>query len=540
MPALPVQDAPDREQPRDSGIEFDHVSFSYRTQKVDTGAAAGADAAEGGGAQGAPLALDDVSFRIPARTTCAIVGASGSGKSTIAHLIARFWDVDAGSVRIGGADVRRMAPDDLMAQMSLVFQDVHLFRESIAANIARGRAGATREEVEAAARAAQADGFIRALPQGYDTMIGAEGVHLSGGERQRISIARAIVADAPIVVLDEATAFSDPENEHLIQQALARLMRGKTVVMIAHRLSTVVGARQIIVMDGGRVAQQGTHEELLAKEGPYRRMWRRYTQAVSWQIGNEGGGAAPAVGAPRRRRGSMADKPLIQRSFGLTDDAYRDLKGSALACTVTNLSLMIPFVVTVAAFGCILDALTGRPLDANALWWLCGAGAVGLVAVFLAARHDYRKTYLSAYTQSERVRLDLADHLRKLPMSFFNRRGVSDVAESIMGDVTGLESMLSSTLPQLIAGCASTVIVCALLALFDWRLALCVVVTLPLAFGIVLGGRARERRLFERPERRAARGGWRRCRVRGEHQGHPGVPHGGPGRQGAGGARSRR
>ena len=194
----------------------------------------------------------------------------------------------------------------------------------------------------------------------------------------------------------------------------------------------------------------------------------------------------------------MADKPLIQRSFGLTDDAYRDLKGSALACTVTNLSLMIPFVVTVAAFGCILDALTGRPLDANALWWLCGAGAVGLVAVFLAARHAARKTYLSAYTPSERGRRDLAAPLRKLPMSFFNRRGVSDVAESIMGDVTGLESMLSSTLPQLIAGCASTVIVCALLALFDWRLALCVVVTLPLAFGIVLGGRARERRLFER------------------------------------------
>ena len=137
VPALPVPDAPDREQPRDSGIEFDHVSFSYRAQEADTGAAAGADAAEGGGAQGAPLALDDVSFRIPARTTCAIVGASGSGKSTIAHLIARFWDVDAGSVRIGGADVRRMAPDDLMAQMSLVFQDVHLFRESIAANIAR-------------------------------------------------------------------------------------------------------------------------------------------------------------------------------------------------------------------------------------------------------------------------------------------------------------------------------------------------------------------------------------------------------------------
>ena len=275
LPELP--EPRDRARVRGADVELSGVRFSYEEGEE---------------------VLHGIDLTIPEGSFVALVGPSGGGKSTVARLVARHWDVDAGSVRIGGADVRRMAPDDLMAQMSLVFQDVHLFRESIAANIARGRAGATREEVEAAARAAQADGFIRALPQGYDTMIGAEGVHLSGGERQRISIARAIVADAPIVVLDEATAFSDPENEHLIQQALARLMRGKTVVMIAHRLSTVVGARQIIVMDGGRVAQQGTHEELLAKEGPYRRMWRRYTQAVSWQIGNEGGGAAPAVGAP--------------------------------------------------------------------------------------------------------------------------------------------------------------------------------------------------------------------------------------------------
>lgn len=267
IPALPVPPAGQRSLPADASVAFDDVSFSY--------------------AEDGPRALEHVSFAVPAGSTCAIVGPSGSGKSTIANLLARFWDVSEGSVRIGGVDVRAMDPDALMENLSLVFQDVHLFKESIADNIARGRAGATRGQIEDAARAAQADGFIRALPHGYDTVVGSEGVHLSGGERQRISIARALVADSPIVVLDEATAFSDPENEHLIQQAFERLMADKTVIMIAHRLSTVVGADLIVVMDSGRVAQTGTHDELLASEGTYRRMWEQYTRAVAWRIGED-------------------------------------------------------------------------------------------------------------------------------------------------------------------------------------------------------------------------------------------------------------
>lgn len=271
IPALPAPGPGAARVPERFDVELDGVSFSYGAE----------------GEKDAPLALDGVSLAVPEGTICALVGPSGAGKSTVASLVARFWDVSAGAVRIGGVDVRDIDPDVLMGCVSLVFQDVHLFRASMLENIRMARPGATREEVVAAARAAQADAFIRALPQGYDTVYGSEGVHLSGGEAQRVSIARAILADRPVVVLDEATAFSDPENEHLIQKAFERLMAGKTVIMIAHRLSTVVGADQIAVIDGGRVAERGRHEELLAAHGTYARMWERYTQALSWGIGSE-------------------------------------------------------------------------------------------------------------------------------------------------------------------------------------------------------------------------------------------------------------
>lgn len=267
IPALPAPAPGAARVPERFDVELDGVSFSY--------------------GEGAPLALDGVSLAIPAGTTCALVGPSGAGKSTVASLVARFWDVSAGAVRIGGVDVRDIDPDKLMGCVSLVFQDVHLFRTSLLENIRMARPGATREEVVEAARAAQADAFIRALPRGYDTVYGSEGVHLSGGEAQRVSIARAILADRPIVVLDEATAFSDPGNEHLIQKALGRLMAGRTVIMIAHRLSTVIGADQIAVVDGGRVVERGRHRELLAAGGAYARMWERYTQALSWGIGSD-------------------------------------------------------------------------------------------------------------------------------------------------------------------------------------------------------------------------------------------------------------
>ena len=264
IPSLPEPAEGCSKSPADTSIEFDEVSFRYE--------------------EDGPLALDKVSFRVPSGSTCAIVGPSGSGKSTVASLMARFWDVSSGSVRVGGVDVREMTSDTLMSQMSLVFQDVSLFKASLLDNIRMARPDATREEVVAAAKAAQADEFIRALPQGYETVYGSDGVHLSGGEKQRVSIARAILADRPIVVLDEATAFADPENEHLIQKAFAELMAGKTVVMIAHRLSTVVGADQILVIDGGRIVERGRHEDLLAAKGVYARLWSLYTRAVTWKV----------------------------------------------------------------------------------------------------------------------------------------------------------------------------------------------------------------------------------------------------------------
>jgi ATP-binding cassette subfamily B protein len=229
-------------------------------------------------------ALKDVSFTARQNQMTAIVGPSGGGKSTIAHLIPRFFDVAEGAVSIGGTDVRDMTTDYLMEQVSFVFQDVFLFKQSIKGNIRMGNPKATDEQITDAAKAAQCHEFITRLPQGYDTVIGAKGVHLSGGEQQRLSIARAIIKDAPVLVLDEATAFADPENEHLIQKALQKLIQGKTVIVIAHRLPTVRGADKIIVMDEGRLCEAGAHEELVAKGGRYTGLWQAYDKSASWRM----------------------------------------------------------------------------------------------------------------------------------------------------------------------------------------------------------------------------------------------------------------
>ena len=252
-------------------VALDHVAFTYQNQSH--------------------AALSDISFTALQGKITAIVGPSGGGKSTIAHLIPRFFDVGEGSVKIGGVDVRDMASEYLMQKVSFVFQDVFLFKQSIMENIRFGNQRATDAQVIAAAKAAQCDGFVSLLPSGYQTVIGTQGVHLSGGEQQRIAIARAIIKDAPIIVLDEATAFSDPENEYLIQRAFEKLMRGKTVIMIAHRLSTVRGADQILVIDQGQVLEQGTHDALLAQNGRYHSMWHQYNQTLTWKMERKG---APA------------------------------------------------------------------------------------------------------------------------------------------------------------------------------------------------------------------------------------------------------
>ena len=252
---------------KEFSIQFEKVSFSYpgANQK----------------------AVDDISFTITQGRTVALVGASGGGKTTIARLVPRFWEATEGKVLIGGINVREIAPEELMKHISFVFQNTKLFKTSLLENIKYGNPNATMEEVERAVDMAQCREIINKLPLGLNTKIGTEGTYLSGGEQQRIVLARAILKNAPIIVLDEATAFADPENEHLIQQALKELTKGKTVLMIAHRLSSITDADNILVIDKGKIAEQGTHAKLLEKQGIYYNMWNEYQQSVRWTIGKE-------------------------------------------------------------------------------------------------------------------------------------------------------------------------------------------------------------------------------------------------------------
>lgn len=255
------------QKPRDGRVEFEDVSFTYNGAETP--------------------ALSHVSFTVEPGRTVALVGPSGGGKTTAASLIPRFWDVTSGMVKVGGADVRQIDPHVLMEQIAFVFQNSRLFKASILENVRASRPNATRGEVRAALMAAQCGDILEKLPKGIDTQLGPEGTYLSGGEQQRIALARAILKDAPIVVLDEATAFADPENEALIQKAFTTLTKGRTVIMIAHRLSTVVGADKILVLEGGRVVEQGSHRELVETGGLYARMWADYNQSVQWKITSE-------------------------------------------------------------------------------------------------------------------------------------------------------------------------------------------------------------------------------------------------------------
>lgn len=254
--------------PADASIVFSDVSFSYPGTKEKV--------------------LDHINFEVPAGKTVALVGASGSGKSTAASLIPRFYDVQSGSVTIGGVDVRNIEKRELMKRVAFVFQNTRLFKDTLLNNIKAARPDATREEVMKAANEAQCKDIIDRLQDGLDTLVGTGGTYLSGGENQRIALTRAILKDAPIIVLDEATAFADAENEHQIQLAFERLTQNKTVLMIAHRLSTIQDADRILVFKDGQIAERGTHEELLNLNGIYSSMWKDYQTSITWKVGKEG------------------------------------------------------------------------------------------------------------------------------------------------------------------------------------------------------------------------------------------------------------
>ena len=264
----PLAETKSGETPKDSSIQLDNAVFAY-------------DNAESN-------AVDGITMNIKAGEHIAVVGSSGGGKTTLCSLIARFWDVKSGSIKIGGADVRNIPSEELMKYVSYVFQDSKLLKMSILENVRMGRPDATDEEVMQALRDAQCMDIIEKFPEGVDTMIGSKGIYVSGGECQRLSIARAFLKNAPVIILDEATAFADPDNERSVQQAFERLSKDKTVIMIAHRLSTVTNADRIYVLSEGRIAESGKHEELIEQGGIYSRMWNEYNRSVSWQVRKAG------------------------------------------------------------------------------------------------------------------------------------------------------------------------------------------------------------------------------------------------------------
>ena len=268
-PEMKYSDKP--EKVSEYSLEFKNVVFSYE------------------GAE--KRAINGISFKLNEGERVALVGASGSGKTTIARLAARFWDVDEGEVSIGGINVKNVAKEELMNNISFVFQNTRLFKGSLRDNIVFGAENVSEEDLSRAVTLSQSGEILDGLPEGIDTVIGTKGTYLSGGEQQRIALARAIVKNAPIVLLDEATAFADPENEHLIQKALKSLGNGKTSLMIAHRLTTVQDADRILVIDNGQIAEEGSHEQLLANNGIYKRMWDEYQESIAWKIGSKTGAA---------------------------------------------------------------------------------------------------------------------------------------------------------------------------------------------------------------------------------------------------------
>ncbi|MEM6500733.1 MAG: ABC transporter ATP-binding protein [Cyanobacteria bacterium P01_C01_bin.89] len=461
--------------PRGNDVAFRNVSFSYGDRPV----------------------LENISFTASEGTVTALVGPSGAGKSTLAKLIPRFWDVEEGSIEIGGVDVKDFAVEGLMNHVSFVFQDVFLFDDTVLENIRIGDRAASKGEVIRAAKAARCHDFIKALPQGYDTLIGENGVSLSGGQRQRLAIARAILKNAPVVVLDEATAYVDPENEALVQEALAGLLSWgkKTLIVVAHRLSTITEAHQILVVDQGRIVARGTHQELLETCNLYRHQWESHQSAKDWQLGQSHQEGQTEEAATTSNTGNISvgnppeiDPPLENpyRTLNETDSlwtmmrklipsnathylwraiCWRMAEGMAI-----GMSSYVVYLVLVALF---------QGADATLLWNYAAAIALLCVAQIGLGYQANVQAYKLTIAVQTRLRLFIADYLRRLPLGFFTDRPTGSIDALFTTNVMYLEPhhILESAINAVVT---PTLILCIMLA-FDWRLALALASSVPFA-----------------------------------------------------------
>ncbi len=481
-------------QPATYGITFSNVTFAYPGTDTDV--------------------LKNVTFTVQQGKRVALVGASGSGKTTIARLVPRFYDVDGGSVRIGGVDVRDISHKELMRTVSFVFQNPQLIKTTILENIVYGRPEATMEEVNRAVDMAQCREIIDRLPDGLNTVIGTEGTYLSGGERQRIALARALLKDAPVIVLDEATAFADPENEHLMQAALRELTRGKTVITIAHRLTSVADADEILVIDNGRIAERGTHDTLLGMKGIYYNRWNEYCRAVNWTIekhrqpakdgkqaststaeraqGTQHSGvsdmdfAAKATSSSPQGRSGRAFASL-RRRFALSEKGARDFCRGVAWTTVFDIVLMLPAVfVFVFLDDTLRPLLGGTPSTGHGLAYYALLALAFMAVMYVVGVFQYRSTYTSVYDESANRRISLAEKLRRLPLAFFGEKNLSDLTATIMDDCTDLEHTFSHSVPQLFASLASIALIAVGMAFYCWQLAAALFWVVPVAMGILL------------------------------------------------------
>ncbi|MEM9946505.1 MAG: ABC transporter ATP-binding protein [Cyanobacteria bacterium P01_D01_bin.36] len=480
-----LKDPTHPEQPKENGVTFQNVSFGYGETSV----------------------LDNISFSTSVGSVTALVGPSGAGKSTIAKLIPRFWDVESGEICIGGVNVKAMAVERLMDKVSFVFQDVFLFNDTVLENIRMGSPAATQAEVIAAAKAAQCHEFIEALPQGYKTSVGENGVSLSGGQRQRLSIARALLKDAPIVVLDEATAYVDPENEALVQRAIAALLSNqkagkksdkKTLIVVAHRLSTITEVDQILVIDQGKIIARGKHTELLETCELYQEQWQAHTTAQAWQLGKQRQASSQRLVSndlviPLQE--SDADKQLqnIYQTLKETDSAWamirkltpknaahylwRTVRWRVLEGTAIGATSYVVYLVLVALFQ--VEAGGIESVDQSQLWgYAIAIAGLCLAQIVFGYRANTQAYALTIATQT-RLRLFLGEYLRRLPLGFFTRREAGTVDALFTTNVMYLEP--HHILESLITAVVTPLFIFVVMLVLDWRLALVLGASVPFA-----------------------------------------------------------